>query len=675
MSNSPNIANSFAVTKATDFTNEEILDYWVQTPGAAAYLARPPSPTPIFLLGAKGSGKTHLMRYHSFELQALRFQRDGVDPRVGAQRDGYLGLYLRCSALNSGRFAGKRQPPDKWREVFAYYVELWFTLRVLQVGHKLDLSEPEDEALCSAVIDLFHRSPETSVRTTADLTRFVERLRRDLDYAINNCVMTGDLHVDILATPGELVFGVPRALCCLQGLERVAVVYWIDEFETLSEPQQRLFNSFVRERELPTTFRIGGRLYGVKTQETYGDQEENLEGSEFERVVLDEEFRASPHGYRRFARELVRRRATAEPGPGAFPGDLARPAGGPTALTPDVFESVDESWSSNHHLDVAGRLPCPKRRHFQRLRRKLADIGSADAEAVIERLSVPEYPLLEKVNILLFYRARVPVEQYVSQSDRIGTTCLEFLSNRDLARGYGGVVSHFGLDLSAQLKRENGRPQLYLGLDTFVALSGGLPRALLTMLRAILDWSTYNGEDPLRTRRVSIDAQCRGVMEAGEWFFRTMRKAGPHGRFVQGTANRLAEVFRISRFADRPAECSLNSFTVAEHELSDAALRLLRESERRSFVIRIPGGQKDRNTKQLHAKFQLHPLLCPRWQLPVGRRGALRLRADLAAAVFEGDEERFRTEMAEFRSRLTFGRALERDGAGKRADDPQGALF
>lgn len=109
--------NPFAITKANDLTDDEILRYWVDTPaqgrGVGDYV-RPRSPVPIYLLGGKGSGKTHLLRYYSYQLQRLRFCEAGIPPHVGIRRDGYLGVYLLCGGLNTGRFFGKGQEPARW---------------------------------------------------------------------------------------------------------------------------------------------------------------------------------------------------------------------------------------------------------------------------------------------------------------------------------------------------------------------------------------------------------------------------------------------------------------------------------------------------------------------------------------------------------------------------------
>ena len=70
--------NPFNITKAVDFNDQEINDYWVDIPSGEGFaaMAKPTSPMPMLILGGKGSGKTHLMRYFSYPLQRIRYGKD-----------------------------------------------------------------------------------------------------------------------------------------------------------------------------------------------------------------------------------------------------------------------------------------------------------------------------------------------------------------------------------------------------------------------------------------------------------------------------------------------------------------------------------------------------------------------------------------------------------------------
>jgi hypothetical protein len=128
--------NPFAITKAVDLDDLQIESFWVAIHAeddeeAAAEFERPSSPMPTYILGAKGSGKTHLMRHQAFELQAIRHAKNKVYVHDGVKADGYLGIYARCSGLQSGRFSGKRQTSEVWVEIFSYYFELWLAHHLL----------------------------------------------------------------------------------------------------------------------------------------------------------------------------------------------------------------------------------------------------------------------------------------------------------------------------------------------------------------------------------------------------------------------------------------------------------------------------------------------------------------------------------------------------------------
>lgn len=659
--------NPFNITKANDLTDDQVEAYWVdvstdEADTALLAAARPASPMPMFILGGKGSGKTHLLRYCSYAIQKRRYEQHGLSLLEGVTRDRYIGVYIRCSGLNSARFDGKRQSDEAWREVFSYYVELWLAQQALAVAAELvesaELPAEVHSRLLASLTELFDKEPPRLADVRTALTH-VRSLQRELDYLVNNATFTGTLMVDVQATRGRLIFGIPAVLAAaIPALKGVSFVYQLDEFENLTAGQQRHINTLVREREAPATFKIGGRQFGVKTHATFSDGEENLRDSEFEELRLDQQFRNNERTYKELTRRLAARRlsqTTGASGPEEDRDDLA-------ALG-SWFERPDLDWRSDFFLDLCRRAEPLDREHFVKLEHQLDEAirddlapGVRNARTireVCETLAVQDHPLLEKVNLLYLYSDWARRRPLPESASRIARSCRAFLAAPETASAYRTKLGHYKADMVAQMVRENGQRQFYAGVDTFVRMSEGLPRAFITLLKQTYDWSLLQREQPFVNGRISVEAQRRGAIAASTWFYNSMTKAGEDGPRILTAIDRLGQLFRLHRFADKPTESSLIGFSVDEGELGEAARHVLSVARSRSFLVDVFGGQRDRNSSDPTSKLQLNRMLAPRWDLPTSRRGITPLGREDAEAIFDvGDAIRFEALKREWEAKL-----------------------
>jgi hypothetical protein len=682
-SSSGGLANPFNITKANDLTDAQIEALWVDVRNEDAdtalfAAARPASPMPMFILGGKGSGKTHLLRYCSYATQKIRYGSEGITLLAGVARDRYIGVYVRCSGLNSGRFAKKRQDDEIWREVFAYYVELWLAQQALGVSIELvaeaDLGDAGERKLCTAISDLFDK-PRPQLGTLVDMLSHVRDLQRELDYLVNNATFTGQLPVDVQATRGRLIFGIPAALiAAIPVLAGISFVYQLDEFENLTADQQRHVNTLVREREPPATFKIGGRQFGVKTQATFSDGEVNLRDSEFEELRLDEQFRSNARVYKELARKLAARRLSQAVGASEASehDDLASLAA--------WFEQPDLGWRSAYFQELSPQPEPRDRAHFVKLQEQLDDALRDDLAPGIRSqgairevcaiLAVPTHPLLEKVNLLYFYQDWSRSRQLPEAATAIARRCAAFLAAPEANSAYGTKLGHFKADLAAQMVRENRPRQLYAGIDTFVRMSEGLPRAFITLLKQTYDWSVLQREQPFINGRISLEAQRRGAVSAAEWFYNSMTKAGEDGPKILSAVDRLGQLFRLHRFADKPIESSLIGFSAKESDANEEARHVLSVARSRSFMVDVFGGQRDRNSSDPTTKLQLNRMLAPRWDLPTSRRGIVPFSAQEVNAIFcPGLATEFEAMKREWGVRLNAPFRLRGGAAGQSIGD------
>jgi hypothetical protein len=662
--------NPFNITRAADFSDQQIEDYWVDLADGNGFMemAKPTSEMPMLILGGKGSGKTHLMRYFSYQLQKIRHEGTVIE---GIQDEGFIGIYFRCSGLNSSRFSGKGIPDDTWADVFSYYMELWVAELVLSLLSDLVKVNPAlqscEAAVCRDVIKLFDDPEFACPRGLSELIAFFKLLQKNVNNAVNNSSISRQLDLNILITPGTLTFGVPKAAASnFAPLRATQFLYLIDEFENLTEPQQKYINTLYREREAPCSFKIGARLYGVKTYHTLSANEENKKGAEYEVVYLDDYFRKAG-SYPEFAKKLCVRRLVEA---GYSANDMK-----------GFFETFPESRLEEELLRHAlGSRSSIERPYFKKLQEALS-IGlrknvaygvrsDGDIKAIVTNLSFPEQPLLEKVNSFLFYRAWFKKEDLLRASESINKECCEYLKTPNSSNRVQLALAYFKSDLIAQVLRESKQRHFYLGFETFVEMSDGLPRYLLIILKHIYKWAVFNDEQPFTPASViSKESQWKGVREGSDFFYNDARMTGESGALVRAGIDRLSELFRDIRFSDKPSECSISTFSVDESKLTETARELISGARDWSLLIDIESGQRDRNSMRVDAKYQINKMLAPRWDLPIYRRGAVGLNPEEVNSIFDPEHvenfENLKTERIERMMAPFFGRSSKTEAKHK----------
>ena len=644
----------FDVTKAVDFTDEQIATTWVDLPGGAGYTQffNLKSPMPVFLLGGKGSGRTHLMRYCSYVVQRIRAAATPIAKFLATE--GYVGIYMRCEGLNAGRFEGKGVAQDAWSAVFSYYMDLWLAQICAETLADAFLQGSGDDQIGAAIAaDAAALFADDVVLDTQSIASLIDRLRayrREVDRSVNNAALSRSLgSLQIRATRGRLVFGIPQVFAKhLPHVAAIQVVYLLDELENLTEAQQQYVNTLVREREAPCTFKIGSRLYGFRTQRTLSANEENRLGSEYEQVLLDDHLRTDPN-YQSFARKLVAQRLLAT-GHSAERADTDRLDRVFEAPVGDRFESAQTAFVDENYAPEA-------RPWIVKLRRQLestagaAHIGSSDVDNIISSLSCAQFPLVEKLNIFLLYQDWSSSKNLLDSAAVIREECGKFIEEHPTQR-HGHAWSHFKGDLLAQLLRDCRQRQRYFGLDTFIDMSSGIPRHLFIVLKFVNRWAMFHGEKPFRGKAVSMDAQQAGVLQASNWFFDDSRTTGTDSERVQGSVERLARLLHQLRFSDKPVESSLTTFSFDETASSLSTRRVVQQAHDTSLLLKVAGGAKSRNNEGVQAKYQLNPMLCPRFDLPLARRGTIALSTSEVEAIFGDSTESFDSVVAERLSRM-----------------------
>lgn len=672
--------NPFRITKSNDLTDAQIEELWVSVTedDGVTGLARPASRTAMYILGGKGSGKSHLMRYYSFPVRLIRYRKGGRPIAEGMAADGYVGIYARCGSMDSSRFQGKGLTEDVWEALFAYYFELWIADKTLAViANLIDegvIGAEVNSEIGYAIASLLDKEIP-GLDSVAAVRACFARLRKDLDFAVNNAAFVNKVDAQILLTRGALFFGIPRILCeRVDALNDVVFLYLFDEFENFSERRQVFVNSLVRDRDGPVAFKIGARLYGRRTLTTSGG-ERNLQGSEYEDLFLDERFRNSQERYTQFALKLIARRLEPKH---EF---LSRGAEEYGHLY-EFFEEPELDWNSLYFSDYVKGHGTAEGPHILSLRDKLVQglkdglvVGPKcedEINDIISAISFRDFPILEKLCILHLFQKWYRRADLMVEAQYIHDRALAKLAGRKDEK-FDEFVKKHKSDMIAQWLRENGQKQFgYAGLRNFIRMSEGLPRTLITILKHVHDWATFLNEAPFVQGKISKEAQQRGVAEASDLFLEQMLPEGEEAIKVGIAIERLCELFRTSRFSDKPVETSLMAFSVDQFSLDPEAMAVLELANRTSLIIPLQGGQKERNSMGVTKKYEINAMLAPRRDLPIARRGIVSFKAaELEAVLIASRHSEFEELRKSWERKMTaptFGRVNVREKEQPRQD-------
>ena len=382
--------------------------------------------------------------------------------------------------------------------------------------------------------------PDQDPRTSLQ-SRITARIR-DLDAAINSAALSKQLVLDIPGAPGWLLFATVAALARVTGFEGIQFAILIDEFELLSEAQQRFVNTLIRDKPPRLGFVVGSRTNGVRTYQT-ATGEINRDGSEFATVDLDALHLAKPAAYKVFCASLIGRRL-------ARAGcEVRLPKKPSVASLVEFFEEPDHGRLGAGEADFAGGSE-GSRKSISALQARLHEhrpqsVSANDIADIVGALQVPESALLEKLGVYLFYRAWYGDRPLKSAATQIASDGAAFASGSKKRTAFSLAYGHFREDMLAQLRHEYRQRQRYSGAETLIELSAGLPRSLLVLMKHIYRWAVFNGERAFsRGVRISEETQRLGIREAAEWFLQDLPGVGEEGVAAREAVRRLGGFLR-----------------------------------------------------------------------------------------------------------------------------------
>jgi hypothetical protein len=625
------LSNSSSL-RAAEYTDQQINTFWVDTQQESfREKLSLSSQNSKYLLGAKGSGKTHLLRYYSFKVALKRFK--DLDTTLKSMKA--VGVYLRFPN-DANKFDDLGS--ERALKFFSSYLELLILRSFLDLLK--DICEKKEISIDEFLIeeDLFSSNQESlSLKDTMVL---IENKLDELDDALNSYILWEDeSYVKNINLINNSIFKTQKILESADPIFKdVNIVFLLDEFENIESYYKKIINNLVRMSIPKISFRIAGRKQNDIYKETYN--EENRKGHEFLVEDLDDIFNLSldasvkkekENHLKDFIKNFIHKALS------VVNENLVIDVENMFGTSYDYEEYIDNKYiiddSKNKKIFRDIRDNFIKSCDFdENLAAKIFDILSKDIDSL----------LFLKINIVKFSKLKkIDFNNIWQYAMKINEQAKNYLSGTGDYLSYSRSVNHYKNDIVSQLYYQENKQRIpvYYGFDTLCKITSYNPRNVLNVLYKIEEQLLFENKDFFSNELIDIKTQSRGFREASKYFFNEDTSYGSLSMDAKKSIHKIGDYLHAARFSLKIPEVSPLAISFSKDFLNDETWKIFHACIEFSLLQNV-GERKDRNNKHKNYKVRLNPMLSPLWSLPVVYRGDLSINENVVNLIFSPDKRK-----------------------------------
>ena len=587
---------------------------------------------PKVVMGGRGCGKTMLLRYLSHE-STFSKSRARIEPG----ELNHIGLYWRADTQFASLMRSRGLDVDEWNAAFRHLAAVLLGSEILT-----SLRSIADSNL--PVIDAKALEKMNFDGLSGYSREIPESFGRLEEYFVNQRMLFESWVNDIRSVERPVFLPGPSFLNRLislireqQGeLSKAVFFVYIDEYENLSEEQQKLVNTWVKHSEPPLIYNLALKRNGFKTKLTEG--EESISEKHDYRTTDLEKF-SSPEQFRVFAAEILLLRL-----------DRYRVC---TEYSPERLRELDFILTRSRK-DYASKVLSAAKEIFPSYKRiELAEIATKDkvlkgrlmngVKTALKRTSTSE-----SFSPCNFIRESMPEASIIIAAllNRKSLSPVEILHELDnLAEGennkftgktewiHNNFIGCF-LELYSGLNRPC---PIYGGFSTYCLMSRGNLRHFLELCHHALAKTIQSGGD----LTVSVEKQAEAARQVAADLLSEVRSFGPHGNRLYTFILRLGSLYSISQQRPSQSEPEVTHFCVkgGDAELENTHLLFLSEAIKWSVLFEDKGTKKKSGSDPEGREYVLNPIYAPYFHISYRKKRRLELPASDVEILIGGAYE------------------------------------
>lgn len=545
-----------------EWLGERIFDLFAEP----AYFPELEQRRPCVLIGGRGTGKTTVLRGLSY--QGRLALSDATPPSDWP----YYGLYYKVNTNRVTAFSGPEVSEDRWTGLFAHYVNLLLCEKISNFMVWYQDSVGASETLLPEQFRIVCESMHIKhVRSFADLSSQIKMALVQFESLVNNI---GDSEEILLSTQGVPIDVLCEMIGELPGFEHKQFYFLIDEYESFSPLQQRVFNTLIKHCGERYSFKVGVRELGWRVHETLNPTEVLESPADYARIDISE--RLDGKRFSEFALEVCNNRLS----------QLPKSFSAPTSVT-DLFPGISDDGEATYW--GVEKLVSDTRKQL---------LGSFPDDA----------PLIEKMEplrlfFLVFWArgAKRPLDEVFS----------DFRENPGPWRTRYGNYKH-SLLYTLRAGRQGVRTRkLYAGWKTYEQLAGGNIRYLLALVYRGLVQHLREIEERTLAGSVSLETQTQAAKSVARERLEELEGLSANGTNLAQLVMGLGKIFGTMAVQADGHTPEVTQFRLIGDSVTDDIMRskeLLQDGVMLLALRRYPGTKPTGKDDIRQYDYMLYPL-------------------------------------------------------------------
>jgi len=592
---------------------DDILKYWTEPQvlfELQAIGVDLTGPNPVVLMGGRGTGKTMLLKYMSNEIQIKQFIKEDLNVEEFLQNIEYLAIYYRFDGPSLSSFSNRNVPEVAWNVIFEHYFELiigqkyMLMLQNLKKNGCLEIAPTDEEKIVSRIFELFSESQmDRDNYNFTFLFEWLQNKQHEVDKFVNMAALRRNIEFqsEPIIPSGKLIFGIPKLLEeSLSNFKHKNILIMLDEYENLTEYQQKIINTLIKHTKRPVSFRIGTRINGFITYDTLNEDEFLMEDADYRKILFEDILTSSKKEYKQLLKKITEKRLNEIP-----------------ILERNGFTDIEKILESVTNEDEALQIvnKSSSKRHIQEMKNILKQ---KSAESMLPTLLYHENPLIEMLNLLLLRRGETP--------EKIKDMMKKYLESEKESEDYKKYKYLYEKNKLALLFQlvSSYRPQKksYAGFDMFAMLSSGIIRNFLELCYQSFNLGLFFDRNRLLDEgEISLEHQTDGAVIRAEKFFETIERIPTYGNEIKSLVQRLGAIFYSWQMDPRLKEpeptyfsVDTTSLSVEDRKILDAAVQWSVLQKKKPMKSRSP-------IMPRRDVYVLNRILAPKFSLSYRTRG------------------------------------------------------